>query len=101
MSNQSIISQFSTNLFWDTDPAGLDIEKHRKYIVERVLDCGTWDDWLLIRNYYGLDQLKEIALGLRSLERKSLSFIATMTNTPENQFRCYEMLQSKNLHWYF
>jgi hypothetical protein len=96
-----MISQFSKYLFWDTDPAGLDMEKHKKYIVERVLDYGSWGDWLLIRDYYGLDRLKEIALGLRSLERKSLSFIATMTHTPENQFRCYEMLQSKNLHWYF
>ncbi|GHV23855.1 hypothetical protein FACS189428_7720 [Clostridia bacterium] len=70
MSNQSIISLFSKYLFWDTDPAGLDMEKHKKYIVERVLDYGSWEDWLLIRNYYGLDRLKEIALGLRSLERK-------------------------------
>jgi hypothetical protein len=101
MTNQSIISLFSTHLFWDTDPFSLDMEKHKKYIVERVLEYGKWEDWLLIRSYYGIDRLKEIALGLRSLERKSLSFIATMTHTPENQFRCYKLLQSKNLHWYF
>jgi len=92
---------FSTNLFWDIDPSTLDMEKHAKYIVERVLDHGSWEDWLLIRNYYGIDKLREIALGIRSMERKSLSFIAAATHTSENQFRCYELLQSKNLHWYF
>jgi hypothetical protein len=94
-------SLFSTNLFWDIDIANLDMEKHARYIVERVLDYGDWEDWLLVRNYYGLEKIKEIALGIRSLFPESLSFIATVTRTPENQFRCYTLLQSKNLHWYF
>ena len=29
----------------------LDMEKHAGYIVERVLDCGAWDDWLFLRTY--------------------------------------------------
>jgi hypothetical protein len=92
---------FSTNLFWDIDLSDLDMEKHAGYIVNRVLDYGQWRDWLLIRDYYGIEKIKEIALGLRSMFPKSLSFIATVTHTPENQFRCYELLQSKNPHWYF
>jgi hypothetical protein len=92
---------FSTNLFWDIDLADLDMEKHRAFIVERVLDYGSWEDLLFIRKYYGMEQLKEIALGIRSMFPESLSFIATITRTPETQFRCYELLQSKNRHWYF
>jgi hypothetical protein len=92
---------FSTNLFWDIDIADLDMEKHARYIVGRVLDYGDWKDWSLIRDYYGLEKLKEIALGIRSLFPESLSFIATVTHTPENQFKCYTLLQSKNQHWNF
>jgi hypothetical protein len=77
------------------------MEKYARYIVERVLDYGDWEDWLLIRDHYGLEKLKEIAFGIRSLFPEYLSFIATVTYTPENQFRCYTLLQSKNLHWYF
>ena len=94
-------NNFSKNLFWDADTSELDMEKHAGYIVERVLDGGTWDDWLFLRTYYGLEKIKNIALDLRSLERKSLAFIATVTRIPENQFRCYKQLQSNNLHWYF
>lgn len=90
---------FSKNLFWDIDSSQLDMESHKAYIVARVLDYGTMEDWLFIRSYYGIDRLREIALGLRSMFPESLSFIATVTDTPENQFRCYKQIQSKNLHW--
>lgn len=97
-----IIRNFSDNLFWDADLSDLDEEKHASYIVGRVLDHGTWEDWIYIRNeLYGLDRIKTIALNLRSLEKKSLSFIATVTDIPENQFRCYTLIQSKDTHWYF
>jgi hypothetical protein len=94
------LEAFSTNLFWDTDPSKVDMEQHAKYIVGRVLDYGSWEDWLLIRSYYGIDRLREIAMGLRSMFPESLSFIALATDTPENQFRCYELIQSKTEPWY-
>ncbi|MEK7515475.1 MAG: hypothetical protein AAB555_00875 [Patescibacteria group bacterium] len=28
-------------LFWDVDPNTIDIEKHARYVIERVLDFGT------------------------------------------------------------
>jgi hypothetical protein len=96
-----VYMNFSTNLFWDVDLSDLDMETHRAFIVERVLDYGSWEDWLFIRKYYGMEQLKEIALGIRSMFPESLSFIATITRTPENQFRCYKLLQSKSPHWIF
>ena len=68
-------NNFSENLFWDADLSELDMKKHIGYIIERVLDYGTWEDWLFLRKYYGLEKIKNIALELRSLERKSLAFI--------------------------
>ena len=29
------------SLFWDTNPATLDVERHANYIIERILDYGT------------------------------------------------------------
>lgn len=87
MSTCSIL--FSTHLFWDTNPSEIDMEANAPYIVQRVLEYGQMDDWYLIRNYYGLDRIKEIATQLRSLDPKALSYIAAITNTPRSQFRCY------------
>jgi hypothetical protein len=97
---QTIVKQFSPNLFWDIDIAELDMEKHIAYIVSRVLDYGRWEDWLLIRKYYGLEKIKETAMNLRFMFPDSLSFIATITHTHENQFRCYKQIQSKKIHLY-
>jgi hypothetical protein len=93
--------QFSKNLFWDINLSELNIEKHASYIVGRVLDYGSWDDWRLIRDYYGMERIRAIALGIRSMFPESLSFVAVVTHTPENQFRCYEQIYSKNPHWNF
>jgi hypothetical protein len=85
--------KFSPYLFWDIDIDSLDMEKHAAYIVGRVLDKGRFEDWTLMRNYYGMDRIKQIAQGLRSLSPKALSFISVMTHTPREQFRCYTQTQ--------
>jgi hypothetical protein len=95
------IKSFSKNLFWDTNPVELDMEIHAKYIIERVLDYGNWNDWLLIYKYYGLERLKAFATEIKNLFPESLSFIATVTQTPEDQFRCYTQIHSNNPHWNF
>jgi hypothetical protein len=86
---------FSKYLFWDIDIADLDLDVHKMYVVERVLDYGQWEDYLYIRDYYGIEELKNIAMRIRFMFPESLSFIATVTHTSENQFRCYDLLQSK------
>jgi hypothetical protein len=90
---------FSTHLFWDVNPKDLDLDKYPVYFVSRVLDRGEWHDWQSIRDYYGLDKIREIAINLRSMRKISLSFISTMTNTPEAQFRCYTHIYSPNTLW--
>jgi hypothetical protein len=90
---------FPPTLFWDIDTSILDMEEHAAYIVERVLDNGRMDDWLFIRQYYGLERLRDIALGIRSMSPKALSFISTVTRIPESRFRCYEQIHSKSIHW--
>ncbi len=91
--------KFSENLFWDIDLKNLDYEVHFPYILSRVLDYGTWQDWLEIRKFYSKEKIKNTALQLRELSAKSLNFIAIFTNTPIQEFRCYKLRQSKPTHW--
>jgi hypothetical protein len=95
----AVATGFSKNLFWDIDLGSLDMEKHAGYIVERVLDNGQLSDWYLIYNYYGLDRIRDITTNIRSLLPSALSFISLITQTPEDKFRCYEQIHSKNTHW--
>ena len=91
--------KFSENLFWDIDSATLNYEKHRKFIVQRVVEYGSLGDWRLICAYYGLDSIIAVAQSIRSLGKKSLSFLAAVGNVPVESFRCYTLKQSNPKHW--
>lgn len=37
------IPEFLRVLFWDTDPASMDLWNHKKFIIERILEFGDED----------------------------------------------------------
>jgi len=43
--------KFRQSLFWDVDPDTIDLEKHARYVIERVLDFGSDEEvrWLFKR----------------------------------------------------
>lgn len=91
--------QFSSYLFWDVNSMELGIEKSKKLIVHRVLELGTLEDWLLLKEAYGLDGILEVALELPNLEPRALSFVSTVCATPLEKFRCYTSKRSTKPHW--
>ena len=99
MSNAEIISSFSKNLFWDVEPGTLNLESNSRYIIQRVLEYGRYNDWKLILSHYGIKVISDTVTTLRSLDPKAVSFISAITNIPEEQFRCYTLRQSgQKLH---
>lgn len=92
-------SDFSANLFWDVDPEKLDIERHLKYVVARVLEFGTFEDWLLLCRHVTLPTVLEIAQSLRSLDTKALAFLSTIGHVSRESFRCYTSKPSIPTHW--
>ncbi len=41
--------KFDRALFWDIDPETLDLGKHSRFIIERVLKKGSLEDWLYLK----------------------------------------------------
>lgn len=101
MTDGEIIASFSKNLFWDVDSASINMEANSRYIIQRVLEYGRYDDWMLILSYYGLKYISDTAVNLRSLDSKAVSFISAIANIPKEQFRCYILRQSSQRHWNF
>jgi len=95
------ILNFSNHLFWDTNRNTLDLDKNDAYIIKQVLEYGKLKDWNLIKNYYGIPYIAEISKKFRSLEKKTLSFISTLSEIPIKEFRCYTYQQSAPQHWNF
>ncbi len=101
MNAASLISGFSSHLFWDTDKSKLDLNRNKKYIIKQVLDYGLINDWRILKQIYGLETITETAKFLRDLDKKTLSFLASVSNEPLNSFRCYTYQQSAPRHWDF
>lgn len=68
MSGNEYINMFSAHLFWDVRKEDVDFDEHAQYIIKRVLEYGLLEDWNLIRQYYGLSKIVEVAKELRDLE---------------------------------
>lgn len=87
MSN--FVSQLSSSLFWDVNTEEINDETNKRFIIQRVLERGTRNDWLLINKRYTLKVIIQEAMQMRSLDPKALSYIACIGNIPKEKFRCY------------
>ena len=67
------------------------MDEYPSFIVSRVFEIGTLNDWRLLVSYYGLDRIVEVSKQLRDLDRVSLSFITSISDTNPADYRCYTM----------
>lgn len=99
MKNKVTKYDFSNHLFWDIDFSELDLDKHKEFMIARVLEYGLINDWTLLKSFYGMDVIKEISLNIKSLDIVSLSFISTVLKIKKEEFRCYKHSQSVKNYW--
>jgi GH35 family endo-1,4-beta-xylanase len=69
-----------TSLFWDVARSELDKEKHRRFIIERILARGDLDDLTWAKASYGEDALKQVFISAKSLDKRSVVFFAHYFN---------------------
>ena len=93
------IKNLSKTLFWDVDRETIDDEKHRRFIIERVLTRGSFKDWCLTRNRYTVETMVSEAKQMRYLDDVTLSFIANLSGSRKEEFRCYTLKQSNPARW--
>ncbi len=96
-----LINKLSKRIFWDTDTESIDLQKHKAFIISRVLEYGTIEDWQFIKEQYGLDTIVQSAASLRTLDKKALAFISVLSGKPKEEFRCYINQQSVSPHLNF
>lgn len=84
----------STNLFWDINPVELDFQKNARQIIERVITRGSLEDWYVIRDYYGVEKIKQEVIMIRSLDPVTLNFWSLMFDVPKEKFRSNETVKT-------
>lgn len=93
------VKDFSPALFWEVDKERLDLDKNKRFVIERTLTHGTLSDWFLIKSYYGIETIKAECMQIRYLDKQTLSFCSAYFNEPVQNFRCYIFKQSNPSHW--
>lgn len=99
MKQSNTIQQLSAHLFWDTHQNNINVDKDAAFIIKRCLEYGLLSDWLIIKGYYGLPTIIQVAQQLRSLDDKAFNFIQTLSNCPKHSFRCYIAKPLVLGHW--
>ena len=96
---EKYITQFSAYLFGDVNKDDLDMEKHSRYIIKRVLEYGMLQDWNIVKQYYGITRIVEEAKGFREMEPRALASLSAISQTPKEQFKCYTYQRLNPQHW--
>ena len=86
--NKLILNEFDRALFWDTKPENIDLQKHARYIVERVINRGSLADWKKIKQLYGLEKIKNLSLQIKTFDTKSICFLSAYFDISKEDFRC-------------
>jgi len=77
------------HLFWDTDIDDINLEKHSRFIIERVVMRGNISDWKWMRQIYSKEIISRKIVEIRYLDQKTLSFLSVIYKIPKERFRCY------------
>ncbi|MDI6603485.1 MAG: hypothetical protein QME57_05300 [Patescibacteria group bacterium] len=91
------ISSSIKRLFWDVDKESVDIERHRSYIISRIIDYGNHHDVNWMKKVYTEEEIKEVIYKKRGISRKSAYFWAAYYKIPKEKIRCLQESFPKRL----
>jgi hypothetical protein len=98
---KSLISKLSKHLFWDVDIEKINIDIHAPFIIERVLNKGTLQDFQLLNRIFSSDETISTVKNLKNLDPKTANFAHIYFDIPKNEMKCYTKNQSQVKHWIY
>lgn len=91
--------KFSNTLFWDVPLTQIDWNNHARFVINRVLQKGTLNDWKELKAYYGIEKIKEEVVKMKFLDHKTLNFCSHYFGFHKSQFKCYNIEPSIRKLW--
>ncbi len=86
-------------LFWDIDSTTIDVIKHKRIIIERILTLGNLDEFKFLLHTYTSQTLVSEIEQIGYLDPKTMNFVVSFFNINKNKLRCYTRKQSTTQHW--
>ena len=82
------LSNLRKTLFWDVNFKKLDAQKSTQFIIGRVLDFGNLNEWKIIKEFYGLEKIRETARKHVFSDTRNTHFWAMILNIPLKNLKC-------------
>ena len=95
------INLLSPHLFWDVDIQKVTFKDNKQFVVKRILEYGLLSDWMKLSKHLDINEIADSVANVKDLDCKSLSFIATLSKRPKENFLCYTTKQLTKSHWPF
>ena len=89
MEKNAYIENLPKHLFWDVDIYTLKIKEHSRFIIERIVTRGNYNDWINLRRIYSPLEIKDNIIQSRILDKRTLSFLSGYYEISKEKFRCY------------
>lgn len=83
------MDKINSRIFRDIDYATLDINKHKEFIIQRVLMYGSWNDFISLLQLYGANTIKKEVLSIKDLSQEVCNFLSFYFTIPRKKFPCY------------
>ncbi len=78
-------------LFWDVKKDEVDLEKHKSFIIRRIINFGDLDDVRWMLGNYSQDEIIRVLKRARGISKKTILFWATYFNIPLEEIACLKM----------
>lgn len=75
-------------LFWDTDAKSLDVQRYRKYVIERTLEFGNEAAYRWLFRTFTDRDIIEVVKTSRRISRKTAVMMANFYQLAESEVRC-------------
>jgi hypothetical protein len=79
----------------------IDYEKNARYVMEKVIDRGSFEDFKSMRKYYGDDKIRSEIVNAKWIGDKEIYFCCSIFNIEPTDFKCYIKKQLNPELWVY
>jgi hypothetical protein len=91
----------SKQAFWDVNMDNIDYKKHARYVIEKVIDRGSFEDFIALRKYYGDNKIKKEIVNVNWIGDKEIYFCCAIFGLELKDFKCYIKKQLNPELWVY
>lgn len=94
MNSKITINDFSPHLFLGVDLAKFDWDSYKNFLIFKTLEEGQLTDWKLVKEKYGIDEVRKVSLELEGFDIVTVTFLAAIFKTNISDFKSYHPLMT-------